>query len=226
MPVDDKGREYDEAWDTTTGLPDDFDGTVVSSKFGTVEDYKDADGNLQPLFIATIKPAEGDPFDVSFSLGKGWEIADNGMAVTREDGKRKFVASSMYGMLNTRAKGLWPDIKYRTPPDRIGAYNGTSWHWKREKIEYGGRLESREHLMPTTFIGVQETSGGGGGAGADSTLDDLRMLALQYDDHKSFLQAFLKDKDLQQRAKAAGLTKGVLSNRDDGIWATARRELG
>jgi hypothetical protein len=228
MPVDEQGREYDESWDLATGLVDDVDAVVVGSEFGYRENYNDQDGNPQTLMILSLLPdGASEPIEVRFSVGKGWEPSPDGRSAVRQDGKKKFIQSSMYGQLLARARGLWPDIITRGPAYQAGIFDGTKWHWKMEKIEYGGRLESREHLMPTKFLGVEQVKGVKAKASAnDDLIAELTALAIASDTHKEFVAAFLRDKELQNRTKEAGMLKDVLNSKADGFWAKARAEAG
>jgi len=225
VPVDEKGREYDESWDLATGLIDDVDAVVVGSEFGYRDEYTDSAGTPQTLFILRLLPdGATEPVDVAFSTGKGWEAAQDGRSASRPDGKVKFIQSSMYGQLIARTRGLWPDIVTRGPAYRVGVFEGTRWHWQREKIEYGGRLEAREHLMPTKFLGVEKGVQGDKASANTELTALLTSLALTCDTHKEFLNEFLKDKNLQSYVKQAGLLKDVLNSKPDGFWARARAE--
>jgi hypothetical protein len=236
MPVDEQGREYDESWELATGLIDDINAAVVASRFGYLEEYKDANGNLQCLAILTLQPVrqsgdnwepDGETVEQVWSTGRGWEPTEDGKAAVHESGKRRFIRTSMYGLLLARVAGLWPDIRLRGPADRAGVLDGTVWHWAREKVEYGGRLEAREHLFPNQFLGLLKAK-----AAATATTnwqDDLLALALSADSHGEFVKAVLANKDLVAQLKASSdypKLRDVLDATPNGYWAKSRKDAG
>jgi hypothetical protein len=229
MPVDEKQQEIDESWEFSSGLLDDVDAVVVGTEFGYRPEYVDAEGNQLPLFILKLQ-AEGssDVVESHYSIGRGWEVAADGRSVSKPEGKQKFVQTSAYAMLLARAAGLWPEIKRRGPTTRTGLFEGTKWHWEREKVEYGGQIGSKERLLPTKFLGVDEkAAAGAGGGGQDDLIAELQALAVSSDTHKDFIRAFTGNKELQAKVKAAGgtLLREVLDGKDTGFWAKTRKEL-
>lgn len=244
MPVDEQGREYDESWDTTTGMLDDCDGLVVSSRFGTIDKYKDKDGNLQCLAMLTIQPLDdkgrpdGEPVEQSWSCGAGWEPSDEGKVAIHSSGKRKFNRSSMYGRLCTRTAQLHPDVKFRGVTDRAGSLDGLVFHWEQEKFAYGGEIGDRDHLMPSKFIREQKVTAAGGKGGAKGSAassaasggadweEDAATLAVAEEDHKAFVKEVLANKDLTNAIKASGRLKEVLDGKETGFWHKARAEAG
>jgi hypothetical protein len=223
-------QEIEESWEFTSGLIDDVDAKVVGSEFGYRDEYKTKDGTPLPVFVLKLQPEGGsDVVEAHYSLGKGWEPAPDGRSARKLEGKPKFNQSSAYAMLCARAAGLWPEIKRRGSTLYVGLFDGTVWHWNREKVEYGGEIGSKERLLPTKFIRAEAAGGGAGpDGGKDDVTTDLQALAVQADTHKDFLKAFTSDKELQARVKAAGgsLLRDVLDGKDTGFWAKTRKEMG
>lgn len=210
-----------ETFEPGAAFADDFDGTVVEAKFGTREKYNDKDGNPQPLLLLKLDNEEAT--EVAFSLGKGWTIDGDGESVSREDGVTKFAASSMIQRLIARCKQLWPAWLEYGPVDARDArqYLGTRWHWKQEKVEYGGRLQDREHLFPATFIGTVAVEGGGGGAGAgggDDLEAELAVHAMTAENHTAFVKAVLNDKPLAEKVKAKKMLPAIMNKSATGFF--------
>jgi hypothetical protein len=140
----------------------------------------------------------------------------------------------MYYRLLARGMQLYPDLPHRG--SKV-AYNldlwiGTRWHWKREQIEFGPRIEAREHLMPTAFIADNKTSSTSSTVSAKTAkaegndgdyLLELQALAIQHDTHAEFLSTVLKNKDLAAQVKSAGLLPNIMDKSEKGFWATARQ---
>lgn len=175
MPLDDKGREYDESWDPGAGTLDECDGVIVSSRFGYVEKYNDSDGNPQCLALIRIQPLtesgrpDGEPIEQSWSCGRGWEPTDNGAAAVHPSGTRKFRRSALYSKFLSRVNDLFPDVKFRGMADRAGALDGLVFHWVNEKFNYGGNIGEREHIMPEKFLREEKVAGGGTGGGSPAS---------------------------------------------------------
>jgi len=241
--VDEQGREYSEDWELGSGFTDDFDGTVVNSEFGYEDKYADDEGNKQVLFIAMIQPDDGsDQIRQLFSVGKEFEVVDGGRGIAKPK-SGKLIKTTMYGRAVELGNKLWPDMKFRGSPLRIGPWDGTSWHWKVQEFKMRIRGEERvnEHLMPTKFnklvsggtgagtaSGSAGSAGGnsGGGNAGDDVRNDLKALALTNDTHQLFLKAVVGDKELNARVKAAGLTREVIDAKDTGYWIKSRKEAG
>jgi len=252
MPVDAQGRTIDESFEPTTGLADDFDATIVDAQFGTLEGYTDQQGNPQILAILRLGDASDDlgEFDrVSFSVGRGWkqDLKNPRLLVRDDDRPPKFNKNSMYYRLLERGMQLYPDLPFRASGK---AYNldlwiGTRWHWRREKIEFGPKIEAREHLMPTAFVadlGTAAAKAGSTSAAAtpnaapnsapnttpsaeagDNYLLELQALAIQCDTHQEFLSSVLKNKSLASAVKQAGILASIMDKSERGFWALARQ---
>lgn len=89
------------SWETSSGRPTDYTGTVEEMIFGTDSRIK---GGEETIAIFKIKPDEGEDVEVdeegyvveNFTLGKGWQSHDGGETVT---GNKKFNQNTMMGRL-------------------------------------------------------------------------------------------------------------------------------
>lgn len=160
----------DESWETTSGLLDDFDGEVVESYFGYNPQYGGGD---TLLLNWKVKTAEGDQ-DLLISCGKKWETVDGGKSAQRTDGgKEQFVKTSHYGMILERVKklGAIDVLRTRGRATEADLWTGTRWHFKREKVSYGGEIGDKEKVMPVDFLGEGAGASGGNGGQTTSSLD-------------------------------------------------------
>lgn len=152
MPDDEK-----TSWDTETGLPDDFEGTIVAAEFDTPANY--GDGTMPVLVMTLDTPIQ--QFTQFVSIGDGWSILDGGARVEHK-AKRGFQQNSYMGRVIDRMVkelGMLELLRERGEAWEAAAWVGLKLHWKRETHEYGTGLEAREHLMPVEFLGVEEVSG-------------------------------------------------------------------
>lgn len=249
--ADPQGRVLDESFEAGASFADDFDATIVGEEFAIRENYKTQEGENPILFILKLgdctEDLSGVQNEVSFSIGKGWEIVLGGQGVDRVDSSkpRKFAANSLMYKLIQRTVQLYPDLPTRGQQrsDRIGLFTGTRWHWNLEKPDFGGgsnRITNvRDHLMPTKFIGLGSGASAGAGAGAgagaasgvsdaDAILAELNALAIEHEKHSDYLKAITTNPSLSARVKAQGpvFLQTAMSAKPEGIYHKTRSDMG
>lgn len=72
---DELGEDFDE-FRTSTGLKDDYDGTVTDAYFG-----KDQRGGDRNLLFLKVSATDGDEVELRYSTGNGWVSYDGGRTV-------------------------------------------------------------------------------------------------------------------------------------------------
>lgn len=150
-------------WETESGLPDDFNLTVTRSWFAKDARYKDGEVLLLHWEGTVEKDGEEEELEtpIIFPCGSGWESYDGGKTAEHEKGRKRFIGSSIYGRLIercTKELGMMDLMLKRGAPTTAAVWEGLKFHMKREKIEFGSKLEPIERLMPDKFLG--EVKGG------------------------------------------------------------------
>jgi len=150
-------------WETESGLPDDFDLTVREAWFAKDARYKDGEVLLLHWQGAVEKDGEEEELEtpIIFPCGSGWNSYDGGKTAEHEKGRKRFINSSIYGRLIDRCVkdlGMMDLMLRRGDPRVAKVWEGLKFHLKREKIEFGSKLEPIERLMPDKFLG--EVKGG------------------------------------------------------------------
>lgn len=124
MADDELGEEFDE-FKTTTGLKDDYDGTIVDAFFGKPQSGGD---NLMAFLKVTAD--DGDEVELRYGLGADWESYDAGKTV--EHPRDKY--------FNNRT--AW--AKFFTTAMKVGAKDEIGR--RREGLEFRGPKDSRLFL--------------------------------------------------------------------------------
>lgn len=221
-----------KSWETESGLPDDFEGTVVAAKFDTPADY--VQGTMIVLVLAIDTPLR--QMQQYVSIGAGFSIQDDGRRVVHEEGKG-FQQNSYYGRIIERCAkdlGMMDLLQGRGEDTDAQVWVGLRFHWKREKHEFGSGLEEREHLMPVAFLGEVEISeaqaaGAASGTGEEAApagsadekkaakkaevkaKSDLKDIAIEADDVATF-----QDKAMDVEPLPADLLDRVLDDAEAG----------
>jgi hypothetical protein len=141
-------------WDLDSGLIDKVSAKIVDAIFGTDPNYQNGE---VPLLKLTLESPDIDPTVVSFSLGKDWEIRDQGERIENVKGKFHINASSVYGKFIARVhdemKVPMPDT---STPLLAKTWVGFSFFWEREEFTYKGLLDEKggktTHLMPSQYL--------------------------------------------------------------------------
>lgn len=154
-----------------TGLRDDFDATVVDSRFGTDSRFQNGE---QMLLIWTLNgtDADGAPFEDEhfIGVGKAWVTHDGGRSITHESGKDRFFnQNSIYGTIIGRAVsefGMKDLLTARGGPMEASVWKGLRFHFKSEEKDYGGDIGKKSRVLPNKFLGED---GGSPGQSSGST---------------------------------------------------------
>lgn len=200
----------------TTGLADDFDGTIVDAKFDVNPDYERVAGAADPMLILTLEcPEFGEPVTQGWSTGGApkWEIGRGGLEITSSVNPdlRRFNMNTRAGELVKRMFKLVGQGNEKAGQEvflvkkhymtEAEFYSGLSFHWKREPMRTVSG-EARDVLMPNTYLG--ESAGSGAKASAPTAVaegDIDRLIAVAIGkDEMEVKQASLKDEVLSKNS--------------------------
>lgn len=169
-------KVQNDPFQTYSGLPDDFDGTITEPYFGYDTDYMG--GDKLALLFTLVSPDLEAPEKMLFGTGKDWEPdkTPRGAKIERK-GKQAFHENSGCGLLLDAMKeagAIDAMRKSGSLPMEAAMYDGLSFHWARKTFTYdlddGKKVTSR--LLPVKFLGVETSSNGKGkskAAGASRT---------------------------------------------------------
>lgn len=132
----------------STGLPDDFTGTITNMRFVADAGYKDGQFLVGLCDIETTDPDLGTLEDQRFSLGGTgdtskyrWLSEDKGASIVRDDGKKasfnnntgmgKLLASLLDQDVFKSAVTKRAQAGERHSPMTAAFYNGITGHWSR-----------------------------------------------------------------------------------------------
>ena len=156
----------------SSGLADDIDVTFTEVRFVRDPSYTDSDGEMMPVFavdFATDDPDVGVNGVIEnqfLSIGKGWEIEDNGAKVVRPEGKKGGFNNSTYlqTIINTimgldggekLLRGRYEDTGLT--PQEAGFWEGLRCHMEQAEYTVGGfgnvEKKTKTRLMPTEVYG-------------------------------------------------------------------------
>lgn len=145
-----------DPWAGTSGLRDDFDGTITLAKFVYDSEYND--GNTLIARIE-IEPDEGgDPEVLKLSTGSGWEADDKGTKAKREDGSdpKGFNKSCNFqrfaaGAMETDFAGT---LRKSVPWD-ASVWEGQNFHFNRKEFPaFDPTAKPTEVTIPTVHNGA------------------------------------------------------------------------
>jgi hypothetical protein len=144
-----------DVWEGETGLLDDYDLDITSAEWTT--DVRYQNGQVLLLKLTGKATVDGDVVDDHeelISCGNGWASYDGRMAQHESGQERGFNKSSMIQRWIKRAVELGAPIKGRgAGPNDAGIWVGLRFHLKREMIEFGQGLESKERTLPSAYLG-------------------------------------------------------------------------
>lgn len=158
----------------SSGLVDDIDVTFTQARFIVDPNYTDtATGELIPVFAAdlvTDNPEAGNGGtleDQFFSIGKGWEIEDDGAKVVRAAGKKggfnhssylQTIIAKLIELDEQLARGRYEETGLT--PQEAGYWEGLRVHMVQEEYTTGGfkdvEKKTRSRLMPDAVYGWGE----------------------------------------------------------------------
>lgn len=191
----------------STGLIDDFDGTITEAYFGTDAAYNDGDTILLILEISTDDP-DRPSITEKLSTGTGWVIENSGANIVSENGKpRKFNQNSRVGMVLAAAlaAGAGDIMRGKGTPMDAATWTGLAFHWDRVKIK-GFNGEEKEVLLPTSVLGEVGSSSAPASTGVDpATRAKLTVLAKKSADYGTFVEAALEMDGIAANSDAVDL---------------------
>lgn len=145
------------AWETETGLIDDYDFTIEVATFTTDSRYNDGQTLLLKWEGSAVTDGETLEHTVMLPCGNGWESRDAGRTAINDKGKTRFNRSSILGKVVDRCikeLGMADVLIPRGEPTSASTWEGLTFHMKREKISFGGEIGDKEREMPTAFLGA------------------------------------------------------------------------
>jgi hypothetical protein len=190
-------------WEVSKGGFDDFEMVVKAAQFGTDPQYVDAQGEPQQVLVLYYdSDITGKEERILLSIGRDWNIIENGERVTHSSGKDKdFNEFSTIGRWVTRfcdLKGMEEvlDNPKHDDPRRASSFVGLRLHVKRETVKgFDGR--DQEVRLPQEFLGLVEV-----GAPASASVAAPADPATQERERKKLMR------DLKKLATAAADSEG------------------
>lgn len=233
-----KRRGVDE-WEVVSGLPDDFDGVIKTSRFGYMDNYQNGE---VALLIWDIESPDVEEQVIIWPCGKGWVVKDRGKRVEHPK-RQQFVDTSAMGRLIVRVtKELKIDMRSRGSAQEAAIWEGLGFHFKREefKLPEGakerGLPEKVVHLMPVEVLEGQSAEPTAPRTRRAATQPEEKAQEAVSDGLTRRLTALAKRLDLkafQDRALDMDEFKGsdntdlltdILDDSEKGFWARARAE--
>ena len=208
-----------DAWDLSSGLVDNFDGTVTDAWFTFDDSYNNGETCVLKLEVKADNPGtfpNENTTTILYPLGKGWDIADKGVKCAHESGKQQqFHKNSGMGLLINAAREIGLVDKWReqdaTPFDaRI--WIGVHCEWHNTEFTFTtkeGEERSYYRMLPCALLDSTDNQN------EDTPQFDLspalrgklRAIATNCDTHDKFIeQAFTADLDLGPEGEAAVLS--------------------
>ena len=202
------------------GYMDDVDAEVLAAKWCRREDY--ASGEVIVLAWTIHCPIFPEAKDILWSIGmessKEWEIENGGeKLVYVGTGKPVFRDNSTYGRLLIRVNDLVPaDFAKRGLPENAGIWAKTIWHLMREKADFGAGVGTKEHLMPTAFVGEKASKAPVAAPGKlQADLVKLAQEAKQLDEFQTKALALIRKANLK-KPDIDAVRADVLN--EEGFW--------
>lgn len=160
----DKMSEAEAILRGSSGLRDDFDGTITSMKFGYDTDYMD--GKTCIVLMNIDVEGSDDTERVMLSTGTGWEPADrDGKKAQREKGDNKpFSNQCAYSLFTTAAMDAGAgELLISRVSDGTMTWDSALWdgdlrfHFNQQEYKPYGWKEGenlRSRLVPTDYLGL------------------------------------------------------------------------
>lgn len=220
------------AWATSTGLLDQYEGTIEESWFAYDPNYRDGEVPLLHWRISNVVTEEEAPDEIveKFSIGSGWQVVDNGATVEHESGRNKpFNRNSKYGMIiqavidneDGAFEGGLAALQERGDPIEANVWEGLRFEFERVEYDYGGEIGVRDFILPVAFVGEEDapSSNGNGSSQAsrESLEKKLKALAKKAADHDEFVELAT---DLDAVVDDDELFASVVDDSDQGFYAT------
>lgn len=160
----DKTSEAEAILRGSSGLRDDFDGTITAFKFGYDTDYMD--GKTCIAIIEIDVEGSDDTERVLLSTGTGWEPADrDGKKAQREKGDNKpFSNQCAYSLFTTAAMDAGAgELLIERVREGTMTWDSALWdgkprfHFNQQEYKPYGWKEGenlRSRLVPTDYLGL------------------------------------------------------------------------
>lgn len=220
-------------WETSSGLLDEYEGTVAEAWFDTDLDYQNGEALLLHWQVTDIVAdgAAHDEITEKFSVGAGWSAVDNKQRAEKEYGDSDFNENSKYGRIIDRVatnegafEGALDVVAERGDEKDATVWEGLRFRFARETVDYGGEIGERTFIMPVEFLGVADEvsevgkSNGSSEASREELVEKLTELAKEVDSHTEFLA---KAADVEGVVDNDALFEQVADESEDGFYATA-----
>lgn len=169
-----------DLFDWSSGLPDDFNALITDAHWGY--DLESSFPNAMKLFLDMKSDdpeiGENGEYTLKVGAGNGWETTGTGEVATREDGNERKLFNVNSGVAKFYANAVQCDgaeefLRKRAANEGIDTRHAkmlvnTAWHFKLQKVSYGGDIGDRDVLFPEKFLGegtniIDIVNGGGGG---------------------------------------------------------------
>ncbi len=221
-------EEKTTAWETETGLPNDFDGWITNPRFGQREEYASKVQETSPeastsMLLFDLADENGQVVaNQGYTIGKDWVVSDDGLSISHPK-RKNVVTATMYGALQNRVVGpLKVDMDKHGKPTEAMSWNGLGFHWMLEEhATVGGSLATG--LMPVEFlskkdVGTPSASAAPAKPAVPADLEkQLIDLKAEHTDIKAFQLAAIKIPAVSGNDE---LMASVLDEGPGGFWST------
>jgi hypothetical protein len=214
-------KEFDP-WSFSSGLVDSYTGTVEDAYFGFDPQYMDGKRCVLKLEIQAEDPDVGDAGKVIelYPCGDGWEPANKGAKLVREDGNMKPLNNqSGVALLVTSGveAGAGEELKKRGTPFDANIWKGLRAEWERKSFEFKSKdgQQTYSRMLMAKYLGT----GGSGGAAAPAAQAAPAPVKAEPDAAGTTPAAAATNGDLDAKTKAklkvlAKQIKGAGGNHD------------
>lgn len=166
-------EEQKSAWETESGLMNDFDGWIKNARFGKREEYAskisvagDMDESIGNMFLIDLVDESGEVVaSQGYSIGTGWSISEDGFVISHPK-RNNVIHQTIYGQLQhvvtDHDKLNLKMDEYGVPTD-ARSWEGLGFHWELAAHATLKEGETKQTLMPTAFLNVNESIRNGAG---------------------------------------------------------------
>ncbi len=145
-----------DPWAGTSGLRDDYDGTITSMRFVYDSEYNN--GNTLIARVEVDVDGEDEPEILKLSTGSGWEDDKKGTAAKREDGSapKGFNKSCNLGRFIAGAlETEFAPIARATVPWDATVWDGQKFHFNRIAFpNFDPKKDPTDVTIPQAYLGA------------------------------------------------------------------------
>lgn len=151
-------EQYDDGWGLSEGtVLGEGVVTIDSAEFGFDASYGNGEIPLA-IFEGNVVSDDGEAHDWRklYSVGKGWDVVDQGARIQREDGRPKGVGKqSKYGLWIAGAMeaGAAEVLRGRGKQTEAKVWEGLTFEVRAKETDYGGEIGKKQTLVPVRFVG-------------------------------------------------------------------------